>query len=324
LLIFRGYIIPCMPEWWKNILRDYFTFTSGQRNGIFILCLLLFISISSPFIFSILKNNSPSDFTEFKAEIDSLEKFSKPTDSFSNESLALEELNNEKKGQVSQITDVRLFPFDPNTATADDFKALGLRNGLIKIIINYRNKGGKFLMKDDFKKIYGLKKEEFDRLSSYINIPTAGKKKDDKPATYLASAGFHDVTSVINLNAADSLQLVSLPGIGGVLSSRIIKFRKRLGGFYSVDQLRDVYGISPETFESIRKKIFADPNGINKMNLNNVTIDDMKLHPYFKSIAGIIISYRDQHGTFKSLDELKNIEVISPEVYEKIAPYLTL
>ena len=112
--------------------------------------------------------------------------------------------------------------------------------------------------------------------------------------------------------------MVALPGIGSILSSRIIKYRNKLGGFYSPDQLKEVYGLTPETFDEIRDKISVDVSDVKQININDATIDELKQHPYFKSFAQILVNYRDQHGDFTTLEDLKNIDVITDQMYERI------
>jgi DNA uptake protein ComE-like DNA-binding protein len=213
--------------------------------------------------------------------------------------------------------------FDPNAASEDDFHRLGLSNRTTKTILNYRDKGGKFFKKEDFRKIYGLKEEDYNRLEPFIAIhsieetPVGITKSDSKPKEDHVTE-----SSQVDINLADSVQLISLPMIGPVLSSRIIKYRTKLGGFYSVEQLNEVYGLKPETLSAIESKIIVNSSEIKKININNVTVNDLKQHPYFKSIAVPIVSYREQHGNYQSPKDLMNIDVIDQALLDKITPYL--
>jgi DNA uptake protein ComE-like DNA-binding protein len=88
---------------------------------------------------------------------------------------------------------------------------------------------------------------------------------------------------LIDLNSCDSALLVTLPGIGPVLSARIIKYRHLLGGFASVNQLREVYGLPPETFEIIKGKVFADTSAINVININTAGYKELSEVPYLEN-----------------------------------------
>ncbi|HLS37651.1 MAG TPA: helix-hairpin-helix domain-containing protein, partial [Sphingobacterium bovisgrunnientis] len=144
---------------------------------------------------------------------------------------------------------ITYFTFDPNTATANQWDKLGLSPKQIQVILNYRSKGGKFYKKEDLRKIYSISEKDYNRLESYITISTA----DDKPKKSFETSAYEkrEVKSIarpISINTADTSELKQLKGIGSVLAARIVKFRDALGGFHSVNQIQEVYGISEETF----------------------------------------------------------------------------
>ncbi|RYZ57831.1 MAG: helix-hairpin-helix domain-containing protein, partial [Chitinophagaceae bacterium] len=130
---------------------------------------------------------------------------------------------------------------------------------------------------------------------------------------------------LININEADTAAFISLPGIGAKLSARILSFREKLGGFYSVEQVGETYGLPDSTFQKIKGRLQVDEGRIRKINVNTATKDELKLHPYVRwQLANVIVEYRNQHGAFKSLEELKNIVLIDEGVFEKIRHYLSL
>ena len=88
--------------------------------------------------------------------------------------------------------------------------------------------------------------------------------------------------SSIDINGCDSAALVALPGIGPVLSARIIKYRKLLGGFASVEQLKEVYGLPEETYEMIKGRLYADSSGIRKININSSGYKELSRIPYIE------------------------------------------
>jgi len=116
-----------------------------------------------------------------------------------------------------------------------------------------------------------------------------------------------------------------LPGIGSKLASRIITFRDKLGGFYSIDQVAETYGLPDSTFQKIKQYLKLDNSLVKKVNINTTTVDELKAHPYFKfSLANPIVAYRNEHGAFTKIEDIKKIMAVTDEIYKKIAPYLTL
>jgi len=119
--------------------------------------------------------------------------------------------------------------------------------------------------------------------------------------------------------------MISLPGIGSKLAARIISFREKLGGFYSVDQVGETYGLPDSTFQKIKQYIKLDNASVKKININTATVDEMKAHPYIKfSIANPIVAYRNEHGAFSKIDDIKKVMVVTDEIYKKIVPYLII
>jgi hypothetical protein len=143
-----------MKEWWNKTVRDYFTFSAVERNGVIVLCCMILLVIFLPQIILLFHRNDPVNFEPFKEEVSSFQKKAgnnTDTDSLKSQP-SLAELDEEKSPRKLSPNDVQLFAFDPNSATADDFKKLGLSDKVVKAIVHYRDKGGKFFSKEDFKK----------------------------------------------------------------------------------------------------------------------------------------------------------------------------
>ncbi len=127
----------------------------------------------------------------------------------------------------------------------------------------------------------------------------------------------------INVNLADSIELMQLKGIGKVFSSRIVRYRNWLGGFYCEEQLVEVYGIDSVLFKSISPYISVLPNTIRKININSCELNDLSSHPYISfKVAKSIVKYRDHHGAYISISDLKRIPLIDEKLFRKIANYL--
>jgi competence ComEA-like helix-hairpin-helix protein len=221
------------------------------------------------------------------------------------------------------VAESTLFPFDPNTLPEEGWQRLGLRPRTVKTILNYRSKGGRFYKPEDLKKIWGLPAGFYDRVQAFIRIPVA--KLEAAPNNFKTPYEKKEPTvTVVDINTADTSTLIALPGIGSKLANRIVAFRERLGGFHSVNQLSETYGLPDSTFQKLKPRLQVHGD-LKKWNINTATKDELKTHPYVKwQLANLIVEYRAQHGLFKNLDELKNIMLIDEAVYNKIAPYLTI
>lgn len=224
-----------------------------------------------------------------------------------------------------------LFEFDPNTLSVDGWKRLGLREKTIQTIQNYLSKGGRFRSPEDIKHVYGLFPNEAERLLPYIKIKNSDKsdfKIYDKNYIKTNNISYSRpvyVPKSIDINTADTTAFIALPGIGSKLAYRIVSFREKLGGFYSIDQVGEVYGLLDSTFQKIKSRLVLSNSTVKQFNINTSDAAALKTHPYFKwSIANAIVQYRMQHGNFISLTDLKKIALIDEQLYNKIVPYLTL
>ena len=130
---------------------------------------------------------------------------------------------------------------------------------------------------------------------------------------------------LININLADSLEFRKLKGIGTVFSSRIVRYRNWLGGFYSQEQLLEVYGVDSVLFEMIAPHLKVSIDDVIKIKVNTCLQKDLSSHPYISyKLAKSIIKYREHHGAYKSINDLKHIPLIDEELFRKIAYYLEL
>ena len=201
---------------------------------------------------------------------------------------------------------------------------LGLNKKTSRTIANYRSKGGKFYKPEDIQKIWGMPEGFYERVKDYIIIASDQNhytQNNFEKTTYTKP---EKKIVTVNINEADTSAFIALPGIGSKLAARIVNFRDKLGGFYSVEQIGETYGLPDSTFQKIKGSFRLD-GSIKKLNINTATKDELKVHPYIKwNLANAIVEYRNQHGAFKSLEELKNIAVIDEATFKKIAHYLSL
>ena len=239
--------------------------------------------------------------------------------------------NEEIAASKVSVEAIELFFFNPNLATVYDFQRLGLSSKVAQTIVNYRNKGGTFKRPEDFKKVYGLSKEDFKRLESYIQLevpPLPSNPEDlaDKeettpklPASY-ESPSKKNVT--LDINTASAAEWQQLRGIGAAYANRIVKFREALGGFASVEQVAETYQLPDSTFQKIKPFLIASTIQ-RKLAINQADVNVLSAHPYLsKKEAQVLLNYRTQHGNFKSIDDVRKVKILSENTLKKLEPYL--
>jgi len=130
---------------------------------------------------------------------------------------------------------------------------------------------------------------------------------------------------VIDLNRADTLDLQRLRGIGPSFARRITGYRARLGGFVSVDQILEVYGMDSVRFLGIKSNLKVDTLIINTLNLNSISFKDLIAHPYMPfELAKEIILYRKKHKLIETLDQLKGLKNYDTLKCNRLIPYIEL
>jgi competence protein ComEA len=301
----------------KSSLKDLFSFNTTERNGILILIILIVFIAFAPEILTYIYSPPGSDTLAFSREIAAFE-LSLNTGS---DSVHLnEDRGDESSAKEGRYEEIHLFKFNPNGLAAEKWKQLGLKDWQVKVIKNYESKGGKFRKKEDLGKIYGISINEYSRLEPFIEIPEPEDRDTTKSRGKII---YQKRTFKVNLNTADSTDLLELIGIGPSFAKRIIKFRDILGGFYSVKQLMEVYGFNEERFGQVADHCEIGLGPFRKFNLNSVSTSDLKKHPYFDYYsAKAIIDRRITRGNYTSVDQVGEIPSISNEQFEKMLNYL--
>lgn len=203
-----------------------------------------------------------------------------------------------------------LFEFDPNTADSTQLLRLGLAPWQVRSIYKYRAKGGVYRRPSDFARLYGLTAGQYRALEPYIRISA-----DYRPASEVYASGndaltFRDTLRYpvkikpgehVALNTADTAALKTVPGIGSAFARAIVRYRDRLGGFYSVEQLREIDGFPDEALPYFEVRGEA----LRKINVNKLTLSQLRRHPYIGFWqAKTITDHRRTHGPLRSFDEL--------------------
>lgn len=150
-----------------------------------------------------------------------------------------------------------------------------------------------------------------------------GKPKKSRPAIRQDDSYSNRKQQLIEINRCDSATLVKLPGIGPVLSARIIRYRRLLGGYARIEQLKEVYGLPEETYELIKNRISADSTFISRININEAGYKELCHIRYLEKYEiASILKYRQLKGRIDGVSELITNKIITKEKAFKVRPYL--
>lgn len=313
-----------------KFLAEYFSFTRKERTGVITVLALTGLLVFLPFLFPYFIPKKKYDHSRFEKEIAALKikQSDSGTKRFSHfdENHSPEFYQPSEKSYYSKQPRGELFYFDPNKLPVEGWKRLGIREKTANTIQNYISKGGRFNKPADIAKIWGLHEDEVNRLLPYVRIEN---KANDFYAPPVSKAGdvFANnpryVKTIIDINTADTSAFISLPGIGSKLANRIIAFRDKLGGFYKTEQVAETYALPDSTFQKIKDRLTIGNATVKQIDINTATADELKTHPYIRfNIAIAIVRYRQQHGNFSSVSDLKNILIITADALQKMEPYL--
>jgi competence protein ComEA len=311
----------------KNNFREYFNFSKKERTGIIVLLVLIFATIAIPYLLPApAVQTDKAAFERLRRQVAQLETVKDPGEGKEDRS------GYKARSTEKAVASVALFVFDPNTLPVEGWIKLGIRERTAQTIRHYLSKGGRFRLPADLFKIYGLKKEEAERLVPYVRIEAAEPAMKRVAVSYVTDTGARKYKragyakpAVIEINTADTTAFIALRGIGSKLAQRIVHFREKLGGFHAVAQVGETYGLPDSTFQQIRPFLQCSAPAVHTLNINTADVDLLRQHPYIRwALANAIVQYRGQHGAYQAVDQLLQINIISPEILEKIRPYLVL
>lgn len=304
-------------------LRNFFGFSRTETNGFIILLLLMVFILSMPFL-------SKTFYSYYEKPL--LSKSDK-----SNLNSLLSELENNVEFHKEKKNVKRYQHFDLNKSTAKHLQKSGFPEYLAERIVKYREKVKPFESKDDLLKIYGVDSTFYREIHPYIKVSKIQKEPDLKLEKQNAQISKSKHPNNIekdnkkpklvrfNLNKVDSTQLQEIYGIGPAYSKRIVKYREYLGGFHSLKQLKEVYGLKKENLDTLKKHVFlSNELIIKKLKVNQLNAESLIQHPYISyKEANLIVNYRNQHGKYNSFEDVLAIKVLDSSWVKKIAPYFT-
>jgi competence protein ComEA len=221
-----------------------------------------------------------------------------------------------KSKTPENLIEIEYFYFNPNNLAFEEWPKLGVDKKTATSIVRFREKGGVFYKKEDLLKIYTFDTALYYKLESYIVIDSVKSEENS-----------HSNTSkniVVEINTADSLKLLQVKGIGAFRAKVILEYRNKLGGFYSLTQLKEVYGIDEEAYDKISPQLTLNQESIKKINLNTCTFKELLAHPYTEYYhVQELMKYRDEKGKFTELPNHKTF-LFEFSFFEKMLPYLSI
>lgn len=289
------------------MFRQYFKFTSQQKTGIF---LLFAIIITLQFIYFFV------DFNQYEKTFPEEEKW-----------LSLQkeiDMAKEAKYNAKQ----KVYTFNPNFIT--DYKGykLGMSVAEIDRLLAFRKENKYVNSPEEFQKVTQISDSLLQVIAPLFKFPdwtqnNTGFKTQKKE--YIQKTFSKKENIVIkDINQASQEDLVAIYGIGEALSSRILKQKEILGGFVSMEQLEDVWGLSPEVITQLNSHFkVVMPSGFKKIAINDASLKELSQFPYFKyALAKQIVTYRSMNGNFNNIEDLSKIKGFPVEKAKIISLYL--
>lgn len=315
----------------KHTLRNLLYFTRKERRGILLLCVLILLGAGGTQLCLYLRDEASHPATEERTGQARMQQ--EYADFLA--SVQEEEQPGQTRHRHPQEPDdspgkpARTpFPFDPNTADSLALCRLGLPGWMARNIVRYRERGGRFRRPEDFRKIYGLTDEQYQLLHPYIRIARRDTARAAVRRIYAPQAGRdtlprvdkYPAGTVVDLNRADTTELMRIPGIGSGIARLIADYRQRLGGFYSLEQLRDI-DLDPGP---LRPWLRIDTTAIRRINLNRADVERLRRHPYFNFYqAKAIVERRRKHGPLRSLKVFAFYEEFTEADFERMRHYVS-
>lgn len=221
--------------------------------------------------------------------------------------------------------------FNPNDYSQEEWMAIGLSEKQAQTILNYLKKGGQLRVKEDVKKLYVIDDNMYDQLSPYIDLPS----RDQRPkvasnytpdSSQFATEENNIIISedyTVNINMASKQELMKVKGVGDYYADQIIKRREAYGGIHALDQLMDLYKMTPDKLDSLRESLLINLDDIDRINVNSASKSKLMNHPLINADqANSIVFIRERFGKYKSLDGLLQSPYINQEKLKEIKPYL--
>ncbi|WP_300598374.1 helix-hairpin-helix domain-containing protein [Niabella sp.] len=307
-------------------MKAYLRFSKKELTGLLLLIIIMLFFAIQPFI-QINADKKPLDAATGAAfsKIVTTSEVTENNDKSATDLLPAA-ARTYRKSAYTSLTKGTLFNFDPNTLDAAGWLQLGLRERTVQTILRYRNKGGRFRKPEDLQKIYGLHKDAFERLHPYITIasPSYQTAYPPPPAAAAGKTVPRSTLQPVNINTADTTAFKAFYGIGSRLAARIVNYREKLGGFYSIRQVGETYGVPDSVFEHIKPFLLLGNPDLRQLNINTASYEALNAHPYISSKLAYLIVKQRKSAPFASIDDLQALVIQTNDVFEKLKPYILI
>ncbi len=296
--------------------KELFEFTRQERNGIIVFFVLSFIvCLTAEFWPTQNKSHLDPDLAAYYIPIDSViqeHEFDENINEYNYPSY-------QKKDKLVK----QRFKFDPNTLSYDSILLLGFSKFGAKSLSNFVSKGGKIKDIEKLKTIFGLDTNLINQLETLISFEAGIKQTDFAERKEQVYEKIIAAPKIIDINLADSIEWVSIKGIGPYTASKILKYRNRLGGFLNIDQFKESGLLKDSLYDVLLPQFEVNPLVFNQININTADYKEFMNHPFFTTeTASAIIKYRTQHGNFKDPKHISRIKSLKEAWGIKILPYL--
>ena len=284
-------------------LKSYFQFSKAQRSGIFMLlsiCVSLqltyyFIDFSSEEI----QSNEAQEWLSIQCQIDSIK-------------------------QIKKEDRPKIFPFNPNFIT--DFKGykLGMSVTEIDRLLAYRKTNKYVNSASEFQQVTKVSDSLLHTIAPYFKFPDWVTNKKEFHSYSKIPFYKKEKIIVLDINEAKTEDLINVYGIGEGLSARILKEKEKFGGFVSMEQMKDIWGLSSEVIENLNKHFkVSGLTKVRKIPINDASVKELSQFPYFRyALAKSIVTYRSMNGNLKNAKDLLKINGFPVEKVNIIALYL--
>ena len=206
-----------------------------------------------------------------------------------------------------------------NSASKEDFVAVGFSEKQAQTICNYRNKGGVFYSERDLLKIYGISEKKFEACKKYLFVSKEEKRGKKKYTKNISANTYQDTVISLEINTATYEDFIKINGVGDFRANKIIEYREKLGGFYAVSQLKEVYSIDSACLYKILPFCYVDTSFIVPINVNTASFSELQSHPYCGYYrAKDIINYVRIQKKIERIDELLHENIITNSEYFKL------
>lgn len=214
-------------------------------------------------------------------------------------------------------TEPKYFAFNPNYTTQQEWMTMGFSEKQSAAIVKYINKAGPFKKPEDLLKLFPVDSSKYYQMEPYVDYSLI--PENSGPPAY-------DSVLNITLNTSDPATWEKLPGLNRKIAYKITNYGEKLGGYHSLQQLKEVYGVRPGQIDSISDYIEIGSIELRKIALNECKAFDLKKHPYCNdwNVANAIVNHRDRYGKFRRIEDILKIQGITKEWFDKMKPYLSL